>query len=146
MNIAFRPYCRADYYACIDLFDANCPDFFDPDERHDYQRFLEGSPEGYEVCEVDGHVLGVFGLSGNENGQKRLVWIMVDSEAHGTGIGAKIMERVIYLARASRARAIGLSTSQKVAPFFEKYGAETTSIIKDGHGLGIDRVDMALPL
>jgi len=145
-NIAFRPYCSEDYNACIDIFDANCPAYLAPNERKDYESFLEASPEGYEVCEVDGRVLGVFGLLGDNKNEKRLNWIMVDSKTHGMGIGARIMERVIQLGRTSETTVIGLSTSQKVAPFFEKYGATTTSITKDGHGPGIDRVDMVLPL
>ena len=145
-NIAFRPYRREDYNACIDIFDANCPVYLAPNERKDYESFLESAPEGYEVCEVDGHVRGVFGLFGNRTNEKRLNWIMVDSKTHGMGIGARIMERVIQLGRNSETTVIGLSTSQKVAPFFEKYGATTTSMTKDGHGPGIDRVDMLLPL
>ncbi len=145
-SITFRPYCKDDYQACIDIFDANCPVYLAPSERKDYESFLDASPEGYEVCVVDGRVLGVFGLIGDSKSEKRLNWIMVDSKTHGMGIGARIMERVIHLGRSSETTAIGLSTSQKVAAFFEKYGATTTSMTKDGHGPGIDRVDMVLPL
>jgi len=145
-DIAFRQYGQTDFPACMSLFDANCPEYFAPNERPDYERFLAESPEGYEVCEVDGRVLGVFGVSGDDKNEKRLNWIMVDPKAHGMGIGAKIMERVIYLARESRARTVGIATSQYVAPFFEKYGATTLSTTKDGHGPGMDLVDMVLPL
>ena len=146
MNVTFRPYRRTDYPTCIELFNSNCPEFFAPDERRDYQCFLEGSLEGYEVCEVDGRVLGVFGLSGDSTNEQRLSWLMVDSKAHGRGLGAMIMKRVIHLGRKSESKTIGLATSQKVAPFYEKYGAQTTSVTKDGYGPGLDRVDMVLPL
>lgn len=146
MNVMFRPYCRTDYPACLDLFDSNCPEFFAPDERQDYQCFLEGSPEGYEICEVDGWVLGVFGLSGDSSNEQRLNWLMVDAKAQGKGLGAMIMERAIRLGRRSESKTLGIATSQKVAPFYQKYGAQTISVTKDGYGPGIDRVDMVLPL
>ena len=145
-NIAFRPYRREDYSACIDIFDANCPVYLAPNERKDYEIFLESAPEGYEVCQIDGRVRGVFGLLGNGRNEKRLNWIMVDPQSHGIGIGARIMERVIQLGRSSQTLEIGLSTSQKVAPFFKKYGATITSTRIDGYGPGLDRIDMVLPL
>ncbi len=37
----FRPYQTADREACLGLFDANCPEFFAPNERADYVAFLE---------------------------------------------------------------------------------------------------------
>ncbi|MDX2410354.1 MAG: GNAT family N-acetyltransferase [Woeseiaceae bacterium] len=145
-KIAFRPYRKGDFNACIDIFDANCPEYLAPSERQDYEKFLEDPPKGYEVCEIDGQVIGVFGLIGDSKIEKRLNWILVDAKTQGMGVGARIMERVIHLGRQSKTKTVGLATSQKVAPFFEKYGATTTSITRDGHGLGIDRVDMVLPL
>ena len=143
-TITFRPYHRGDYDACMHIFDTNCPLYLAPGERQDYESFLDSSPAGYEVCEVDGRISGVFGLLANDDGEIRLNWIMVDSNSHGTGLGARIMERVLQLARRSGATAIGLSTTQKIAPFFTKYGAATMSMTKDGYGPGLDCVDMVL--
>ena len=75
-EVNFRPYCKADYQSCIDIFDANCPEFFAANERQGYKRFLKDSPVAYEVCEADGRVLGAFGLTGE--GEKRLNWILLD--------------------------------------------------------------------
>ncbi len=146
IDFAFRPYCNDDFQACIDIFDANCPEYLAVIERQDYEKFLEDPPKSYEVCEVGGQVIGVFGLSGDSKIEKRLDWIMVGTKAQGMGVGARIMERVIHQGRKSNTRKVGLATSQKVAPFFEKYGATTISITKDGWALGLDRVDMVLPL
>jgi hypothetical protein len=77
-DITFRPYSNADCQACTDIFDANCPESFAPNERQDYERFLEDVPEGYEVCEVDGCVLGAFGLVGDGNDAMILNWILLD--------------------------------------------------------------------
>jgi hypothetical protein len=67
----FRPYCPTDIDSCLDIFDANCPKYFAANERDEYRCFLDDVPTNYEVCEVDGQVLGAFGLLGNgeaENG------------------------------------------------------------------------------
>jgi hypothetical protein len=45
-DITFRPYSNADCQACTDIFDANCPEFFAPNERQGYESFLENVPEG----------------------------------------------------------------------------------------------------
>lgn len=144
VNILFRPYCSVDFQACIDIFDANCPDYFAPNERDDYQEFLEGAAEGYQVCEVDGRVLGAFGLLGDGSEEKRLNWILLDPQSQGVGIGLKIMERVIELARTSQTGTVRIAASQKSAPFFARFGATTTLSTKDGWGPGMDRVDMVL--
>ena len=146
INISFRPYCSVDYQACTSIFDANCPEFFAPNEREKYQKFLERAPEGYEVCEVDGQVLGAFGLFGDDQDAKTLNWILLDPQTHGMGVGSKIMERVIQLGRASEAKKVRIAASQISAPFFAKFGARTASTSSDGWGPGMHRVDMVLPL
>jgi GNAT superfamily N-acetyltransferase len=160
INITFRQYCSVDNQACTSIFDANCPEFFALNEREEYQDFLECASEGYEVCEVDGRVLGAFGLSGDGQEAKTLNWILLDPQTHGIGVGSRIMERVIHLGRTSEAimervihlgrtseaKMVRIAASQKSAPFFAKFGARTASTTTDGWGPGMHRVDMVLPL
>ena len=146
ISISFRPYCSVDKQACTSIFDANCPEFFAPNEREEYHKFLDCAPEGYEVCEVDGRVLGAFGLFGDGEEAKTLNWILLDPQTHGMGVGSKIMERVIHLGRASEAKKVRIAASHKSAPFFSKFGARTTATSSDGWGPGMHRVDMVLPL
>lgn len=144
--VRFRPYRETDCQACCRIFDVNCPEFFAPNERQDYESFLEEVPPGYEVCEVDERVVGAFGLLGDAAEEKRLNWILLDPQTHGVGIGQKIMERVIQLGRESKARQVNIAASQKSAPFFARFGATPTSAIVEGWGPGLDRVDMVLLL
>ncbi len=146
INITFRPYCSVDNQACTAIFDANCPEFFALNEREEYQDFLECASEGYEVCEVDGRVLGAFGLSGDGQEAKTLNWILLDPQTHGIGVGSRIMERVIHLGRTSEAKMVRIAASQISAPFFAKFGARTASTTTDGWGPGMHRVDMVLPI
>jgi len=145
-DIIFRPYCNTDYQACTDIFDANCPEFFAPNERQDYESFLENVPEGYEVCEADGFILGAYGLVGDGKNKMVLNWILLDPHKQGDGIGSKIMERVLHVGRTSKAKKVRIAASHKSAAFFARFGATTTSSTRDGWGPGMDRVDMELPL
>ncbi len=87
-SITFRPYRKSDYQYCVDIFDANCPEYFAPNERDDYVAFLSGAPERYEICVFDGRVIGAFGLFGDDRDVKRLNWILLDPQAQGIGAGS----------------------------------------------------------
>ena len=130
----------------MDIFDANCPEYFAPNERQEYEHFLEEVPDDYEVCEADGRVCGAFGLFDDGENVKVINWILLDPKAQGIGAGSKIMERVESLCRASETKTVRIAASHKSAPFFARFGANTTSFTKDGWGLGMDRVDMELKL
>ena len=146
MSTIFRSYCSTDFQACTDIFDANCPEFFAPNERQEYEEFLKDVSQAYEVCEVDGQVLGAFGLFDDGTNEKRLNWILLDPQSQGIGIGLKIMERVLHLSRTTGAKNVNIAASQKSAPFFAKFGATITTITENGWGPGMHRVDMVLPI
>jgi GNAT superfamily N-acetyltransferase len=143
-NIAFRPYSESDKQACIDIFDANCPEYFAPNERQDYEEFLESAPQDYEVCEGDGRVLGAFGVFDHGENDKILNWILLDPNTQGRGVGSKIMERVMRQVRTSGATTMRIAASHKSAPFFAKFGATIVSTTKDGWGPDMNRIDMLL--
>jgi N-acetylglutamate synthase-like GNAT family acetyltransferase len=128
------------------IFDANCPEFFAPNERQDYLGFLEGEPDGYEVCKVEGRVCGAFGLFADSQDVKRLNWILIDPHAQGIGVGSKIMQRVMESGHQSQTRVVKIAASHKSAAFFARFGAIVISSTKDGWGPGMDRVDMELKL
>ena len=128
------------------IFDANCPRFFAPGERADYESFLDASPEGYEVCETAGRVIAAFGLQRDDRHGSSLNWIMLAPDAKGVGLGSRIMKRIIALGKASQSPLIRIAASHKSAHFFAKFGAIATAHTKDGWGPGMDRVDMELLL
>ena len=94
-KLSFRPYRQADFATCMRIFDGNCPEYLAAWERQEYEHYLTSDPQGYEVCELDGCVLGVFGVSENENGEARLNWILIDAQSHGAGLGRNIMHRAL---------------------------------------------------
>jgi len=137
--ITFRRYVTSDRERCLEIFDANCPDFFAPNERAEYEAFLDQVLDGYRVCVVDGSVVGAFGMI-DEPGW-HLHWIMVDPEAQGLGIGRTIMTRVSEI---GDGRPVSIGASQKSAPFFARFGARVVETTPDGWGAGMHRVDMEL--
>ena len=145
-HVTFRPYSLAERDACLGLFDANCPEFFAPNERDDYLNFLDTSPGGYELCIANDQVAGAFGLIGTGTRRRSLNWIMLNPQFQGLGIGSAVMDRVTTLAVAAELEAVDIAASHKSAPFFAKFGAVTTGIIQDGWGSGMHRVDMSLPI
>ena len=77
----------------MQIFDANCPEFFAPNERDDYLEFLNSRPKEYVVCEHRGNIAGAYGVFAEGDGDAVLNWILLNPEIQGLGIGSKIMER-----------------------------------------------------
>ncbi len=145
-NSLFRAYSSADREACLEIFDANCPTFFAPNERDDFVTFLDARSVGYEVCVVNERVVGAFGLFGNGRQTKSLNWLLIDPHSQGIGIGSAIMDRIVSSGRHSGLRLLSIAASHKSAPFFSRFGAVTTAVVDDGWGPGMNRVDMELYL
>jgi GNAT superfamily N-acetyltransferase len=142
----FRPYAAADLAQCLALFDANCPAFFAPNERADYETFLRKAPAQYTVCVVAGRVAGAFGLFARERGGASLNWILISLHVQGTGVGSQMMQRAIEEARRLDCRAIDIAASHKSAPFFARFGALKISETADGWGPGMHRIDLQLTI
>ena len=143
-NISFKSYSPGHKAACLALFDANCPEYFSPGERSDYESFLEADSTAYELCFVRGRVAGAFGLMGNDPTQRSLNWILLRPASQGQGIGADIMERIILKAKAAMVDIVSIDASHKSAPFFEKYGAVEINRTENGWGPGLHKVAMTL--
>ena len=147
-QVTFRPYLKTDKQTCLALFDANCPEYFSPNERADYLQFLAVCPQSYELCEVKGSVVGAFGLFDihTRTNEKALNWILLDTRAQGQGIGSTVMARVIASATTAGTTVVHIATSHKAEAFFEKFGAQVQSVTDDGWGPGMHRVDMSISL
>lgn len=140
--VGFRSYAVADRAACLALFDANCPEYFAPNERADYAEFLDTRGRAYEVCTMADEVVGAYGLYPAADGGSTLHWILLHPRHHGKGLGAAIMTRVDEALRESNAFPLHISASHKSAPFFARFGAVELERIVDGWGPGMHRVEM----
>ncbi|MGF1711802.1 GNAT family N-acetyltransferase [Vibrio kagoshimensis] len=145
-HIEFKPFEPSDRDACLQIFDENCPLYFATNEREDYSGFLNSFPEGYEVCMVNSHIVGAYGLAVDDQKNCHLNWILISPDTQGSGIGNEFMTRAIARAKCLGSEEIQIAASHLSAPFFAKYGALEVNYISDGWGLGMHRVDMRLKL
>jgi GNAT superfamily N-acetyltransferase len=147
LRLEFTPFVNPQRAACLALFDQNCPDFFAPNERADYEAFLDVHSDGYRIGQCDGRIIAAFGVMRTAvAGRCRLSWIMVARDVQGGGVGRVIMADVLRHATALGAQWLDIAASHKSAAFFARFGARERSRTEDGWGLGMHRVDMELPV
>ncbi|MGR5445056.1 GNAT family N-acetyltransferase [Vibrio jasicida] len=141
-NISFRSFLPSEKEDCLCIFDENCPEYFATNEREDYADFLDSDPQGYEVCFLNGELVGAYGLSGKIQAFHSLNWILISPKAQGMKIGHEFMSR----AKRLNIPQIKIAASHLSAPFFAKYVAVELSHIPDGWGKDMHRIDMELNL
>lgn len=145
MTYLHRQYQTEDRDGCLSIFDEGSPEFFAPNERVDYERFLDGVPAGYEVSLLDGTIVGASGTWVDEDLRRgRLCWILIASTGRGSGLGTVMMARAIRQLQVAGATMMDIAASQKSAPFFERFGAKERRRTPEGWGVGLDRIDMEL--
>jgi GNAT superfamily N-acetyltransferase len=144
-SVAFRAYATADLELCLRLFDANCPAYFAPNERAEYEGFLRAGASGYRICELDSQVVGAFGLS-EEAGACRVQWIMISPRVQRAGLGTAMINEALGQARRLGAQSLLIAASHRSAPFFARFGARSVQETADGWGPGMHRIDMRLEL
>jgi GNAT superfamily N-acetyltransferase len=143
----FRSYTAGDRAACLRLFDTNCPTYFAPNERADYEAFMTDVAGEYQVCLHEGHVVGAYGVIAEGRTGLALRWIVIAPEHQGRGIGSAVMQRVIAAVRVAGPSArLHIGASHLSAPFFARFGARELARIPHGWGPGMHRVDMELAL
>ncbi len=138
-SLALRPYAEADRSAVLELFDANVPSYFAPDERG----WLEDSLDDLEgpafVVTVDGAAAAFGGYEIWDYYDKALLcWGMAHPSFHGRGLGRWLLaERLALIAEETPpTRWVTVDTSPKVAPFFLSQGFETASVWPHGYRAG----------
>ncbi len=139
-------YLPEDKAACLALFDANCPEFFAPNERSDYSAYLASDGRHYQVVRLKDRVVGAFGVARTGEKQAGLAWIMIHPKAQRRGIGRAIMGEARALGRTLGADSLSIAASHKSAPFFARFGAVELGFVENGWGPGMHRVDMTWSL
>jgi ribosomal protein S18 acetylase RimI-like enzyme len=144
-----RAYRSDDFDACLSIFDGNVPAFFSKDERDEFGQFLKDiEPERtpYIVLTLSDCVVACGGLSLDvSNGVASLSWGMVDRTVHRQGLGTRLIQERLKLARASpNVSRLVLATSQHTAGFYRQHGFTVSKIMPDGFAPGLDRYDMTL--
>jgi GNAT superfamily N-acetyltransferase len=141
----FRDYENADRATCLALFDANCPAYFAPNERSQYDAFLASEPETYSLVCSPERICGAFGVT-RFGSNARLDWIMIDPACQGRGIGSSIMAEALERSMRLGCSTLDIAASHLSAPFFARFRAQEVRRTKDGWGPDMHRVDMVVPL
>ena len=144
-----RAYEAPDMDACLAIFDSNTPAFFAPEERDDFARFLtQGSDRDrpYLVLERTGTVIACAGLIVEAAARQAIfAWGMVDRRLHREGLGTRLVQARLALARDNPiVEEVLLDTSQHTHGFYETFGFEVTKVTPDGYAPRLDRWDMRL--
>ena len=143
--MSLRVYQPADARACLSIFDSNVPTYLAPEERSDFERFLREQATGcaFQVIERDGNVVACGALAPRRHRRAGFCWGWGPGALHRQGLG-----RELALARLHQAESdpsidrIALGTSQHTQGFYAGLGFQVARIVPDGHGAGIDAVEM----
>ena len=139
----FRGYADKDREGCLALFDANCPEYFAPAERIDYEAFLTPEPPGYELAVAGDEIVGACGVEvGADESRGRIGWILIDPTVQGAGLGSEMLARARRGAEAKGIAVLEIAASHRSAPFFARFGAVELKTVPNGWGPGMHRIDM----
>jgi RimJ/RimL family protein N-acetyltransferase len=142
----YRPLGPGDREACLRLFDANAPDFFLLGERADYVRFLDSDRGNYQVCVVDGRIVGAVGIEPVRPGRAAIRWLVVAPDLKGQGLGREMVRYVRAAMRTAGVTTMEIAASHRSAPFFARFGAIPHRAEPNGWGEGMHRIDMELKI
>ena len=139
-----RPYEIADRAACLRAFDSNTPRYFLPEERIQFERFLDQLPGPYFVV-VEGDDLTACGgyATGRVKGEADICWTIVRRDRHARSIGSILLTTIVSeILGLENVHAVRLETSQHTRAFFERLGFRAVDVVLNGFGPGLDRVEM----
>ena len=143
----FRPYSPADLESVVAIFRSNIPKYFSAGEEQGLRDFLGGNISDYYVVDISGEAVGAGGIALNEHQPPTvsLCWGMVRKDHIGTGLGKKLTQFRIDMAREKYGGLpIVISTSQHTQGFYEKLGFKLVRHEVDGFSRGIDICEMRL--
>ncbi len=151
-----RAYTDADHAACVAIAQSNVPSYVLPGEVEAYGAWLSracgsiGSDDRCDYLVVDdatGAVVACGGIAFAETANvATLCWGLVRNDLHRAGLGTRLVEARLAMARARHVDEILLDTSQHTTAFFARFGFRITATTTDGYGPGLHRHDMALRL
>jgi N-acetylglutamate synthase-like GNAT family acetyltransferase len=139
-----RPYEITDRTACLGIFDSNAPDYVRPEERIQFEQFLDRLPGPYLVVMDDDQLVACGGFAtGRVVGEADIRWTLVHRDHHGHGVGDFLMTTcVIEILALEHIHTARLETSHRTQTFFERWGFTSVEVVPSGLGPGLDQVEM----
>ena len=138
--IEFQPYETKHEEACLEVFRSNIPQYFAEKEVPGFLDSLNAPDDLYEVCILDGEIIGVGGIWVNaERKEAGLCFGMIHRSYHKRGYGKLLLERRLErISDYDFVEKIIHETGDGTYQFYEKYGFKTVRIDKDPLSIGID--------
>jgi [ribosomal protein S18]-alanine N-acetyltransferase len=145
-EMKIRAYTQSDKESVITLLKANTPDFFDPMEQKDLERYLDHEIEDYFVVEEYAAVIGAGGINYfPKEKTARISWDIIKPDLQGKGIGRELTQyRINLLVKNKEVELIVVRTSQLVYKFYERMGFKLTKVEKDFWAPNLDLYQMEL--
>ncbi|WDF70157.1 GNAT family N-acetyltransferase [Sphingobacterium oryzagri] len=142
--INIRPYLPQDKDSVLELMSLLVPTYFAEEEIADLDHYLDQEIELYFVAERQGKIVAAAGINFEKaEGIGKLSWDFVHPEAHGQGLGTKLLQHRIHILQSlDDIKTISVRTSQMAYRFYEKNGFETVAIKKDFWAPGFDMYKM----
>jgi GNAT superfamily N-acetyltransferase len=143
-----RQYETADREECLHIFDSNTPWYFLPEERIQFEQFLDRLRGPYFVVIDEDDLVGCGGFAtGRVSGQADLCWIIVRRDEHGHGVGNFLVTACVSeILALDGCRSVRLETSQHTSQFFERWGFAVVEHVAKGFGPELDRIEMRIVL
>jgi GNAT superfamily N-acetyltransferase len=88
----------------------------------DWNRFLDASPEGCFVADVDGHVCGTATTISFESKFAWIGMVLVDPEYRSRGFGTKLLEKTMKYLDQQKMLTMKLDATPQGRPLYEKLG------------------------
>ncbi|MEO5790031.1 MAG: GNAT family N-acetyltransferase [Gelidibacter sp.] len=141
-----RAYTNKDKSKVIELLRKNTPEYFDPSEESDFEKYLENEVEDYFVYEQNSEIIGAGGINYfPEEKLARISWDMINPKSQGNGIGKELIQYRINLLNANPSiEFIMVRTSQLVHKFYGKMGFELEKVEKDFWAKNFDLYQMQM--
>jgi len=148
MMITIRPYHPDDLKAALKLLDLNTPEYFAPEERPGYEKYLRERVGEDFVVEINGKVIGCGGVSYKADGHTAMFsWAMIHPQHQGKGFGRKLGEhRLEHIRSQPRFKTVVVRTSQFTYAFYQKLGFQLQKMEKDYWARGYDLYYMEMEL
>ena len=131
----------------IEIFQSNCPKYFDPNDESEFLDFLEKyTDQNYLVILNKNKVIGCGGHYTKED-RHGIAWVMFERNSIGyinllkfvDKFFAEIESRIV---RENKGFDIYINTTQVMEKLFNRYGFITYQVIKDEFGKGLDEYKM----
>jgi [ribosomal protein S18]-alanine N-acetyltransferase len=139
-----REYNYEDKTSLVDLLELNIPKYFAPEEKADFNYYLDHERELYYVLLFNDKIVGGGGINfADDHTTGKISWDILHPDYQGKSLGTKLLKhRINKILSFENILKITVRTSQLAYRFYEKQGFELFEKVKDFWAEGFDLYHM----